>query len=100
MFARLAFSVGMAIDPNILLLDEVMAVGDEGFRKKSMDAMHALLDRAGTIVFVSHSLPSVAEFCDRAVWLEDGKIEQIGQADEVVEAYRTAARVARTRKSG
>jgi teichoic acid transport system ATP-binding protein len=52
MFARLAFSVGMALEPNVLLLDEVLAVGDESFRRKSMDAMRDLLDRAGTIVFV------------------------------------------------
>lgn len=98
MFARLAFSVGMAINPNILLLDEVLAVGDESFRQKSMGAMQALLDRAGTIVFVSHSLNSVAEFCDRAMWLEHGEIRQIGDAEQVVESYRKAAREPRTRQ--
>ena len=90
MFSRLAFSVGMALDPNILLLDEVLAVGDEAFREKSMQTMRTLLDRAGTIVFVSHALPSVADFCDRAAWLEHGKIRAIGPAAEVVEQYRTA----------
>jgi teichoic acid transport system ATP-binding protein len=70
MFSRLAFSVAMHLDPEVLLLDEVLAVGDEGFRKKSMQAMRDLLDRSGTIVFVSHSLNNVEEFCDRAIWLE------------------------------
>lgn len=92
MFSRLAFSVSMALDPEILLLDEVLAVGDEGFRDKSLQTMRSLLDRAGTIVFVSHSLGQVAEFCDRAMWLRDGRVETIGPAGEVVEAYKTWAR--------
>ncbi len=88
MFSRLAFSVAMHLDPEVLLLDEVLAVGDEGFRKKSMQAMRALLDRSGTIVFVSHSLDSVEEFCDRAIWLEQGEIAAEGAATNVVNAYR------------
>ena len=90
MFSRLAFSVAMHLDPEVLLLDEVLAVGDEGFRKKSMQAMRDLLDRSGTIVFVSHSLNNVEEFCDRAIWLEKGKIAAEGGSSEVVEAYRAA----------
>ena len=88
MFSRLAFSVGMALEPNILLLDEVLAVGDESFRAKSMATMKGLLDRAGTIVFVSHALPSVADFCDRAAWLHEGQVRAVGPADAVVEEYR------------
>jgi ABC-type polysaccharide/polyol phosphate transport system ATPase subunit len=88
MFSRLAFSVGMAMEPNILLLDEVLAVGDEAFRSKSMQTMRDLLDKAGTIVFVSHALVNVAEFCDRAAWLEQGVVRSIGPAEDVVEEYR------------
>jgi len=88
MFARLAFSVGMAIKPNILLLDEVLAVGDEAFRTKSMETMKALLEKAGTIVFVSHSLVSVTEFCQRAAWMENGRIVSLGPALDVVNQYR------------
>lgn len=88
MFSRLAFSVAMHLDPEVLLLDEVLAVGDEGFRSKSMRAMEELLDRAGTIVFVSHSLKSVLEFCDRAIWLESGRIASEGPSRDVVRAYR------------
>jgi teichoic acid transport system ATP-binding protein len=95
MFSRLAFAVGMALEPNILLLDEVLAVGDESFRTKSMATMKELLAKAGTIVFVSHALPNVAEFCDRVLWLEDGKVRMIGEANAVVEAYQTAVRQAR-----
>ena len=87
MFSRLAFSVSMHLNPDILLLDEVLAVGDAEFREKSMKTMRQLLDRAGTIVFVSHSLNQVADFCDRAMWLERGRVRQIGDAEEVVAAY-------------
>jgi ABC-type polysaccharide/polyol phosphate transport system ATPase subunit len=98
MFSRLAFAVGMALEPNILLLDEVLAVGDESFRTKSMATMKELLDKAGTIVFVSHALPNVAEFCDRVLWLEDGKVRMVGEANTVVEAYQAAVKQARAAK--
>ena len=87
MFSRLAFSVGMALHPDILLLDEILSVGDESFRDKSMASMQSLLDRAGTIVFVSHSLGSVAGFCDRAMWMDRGEVRQTGESHSVVEAY-------------
>lgn len=93
MFSRLAFSVAMAIEPNIMLLDEVLAVGDESFREKSMGTMTDLLADAGTIIFVSHSLPSVAEFCDRTMWLDGGRVQAIGQSEEIIGLYK--AEVAR-----
>jgi ABC-type polysaccharide/polyol phosphate transport system ATPase subunit len=100
MFSRLAFSVGMSLEPNILLLDEVLAVGDESFRAKSMATMRDLLARAGTIVFVSHAMPNVAEFCDRVMWLEDGKPRMIGEAEAVVAAYQEDVRQARAAQQG
>lgn len=90
MFSRLAFSVSMHLDPDVLLLDEVLAVGDAGFQQRSLQAMRKLLDKAGTIVFVSHSLGSVEEFCDRALWLDGGKVAYEGKAEEVVARYREA----------
>ena len=89
MFSRLAFSVAMAIRPNILLLDEVLAVGDEAFREKSMETMRQLLDEAGTIVFVSHALPRVEEFCGRAAYFDAGTVRALGPASEVVDTYRS-----------
>lgn len=89
MFSRLAFSVGMAIEPNIMLLDEVLAVGDESFRDKSIQTMKDLLANAGTIVFVSHSLNRVEEFCDRAAFFSGGKLQAVGDSAEVVEIYRS-----------
>lgn len=88
MFSRLAFSVAMNLDPDVLLLDEILAVGDASFQEKSLQAMSELLDRAGTILFVSHSLGNVEEFCDRAIWLEQGEIAAEGAATDVVKAYR------------
>ena len=87
MFARLAFSISMHLDPDILLLDEVLAVGDQSFQDKSMEAMRNLLERSGAIVFVSHSMASVAEFCDRALWLDHGTVRMVGEAEEVVASY-------------
>jgi ABC-type polysaccharide/polyol phosphate transport system ATPase subunit len=90
MFARLAFSVGMHLNPDILLLDEILSVGDESFRHKSEQAMQDLLDRSGTIVFVSHNLDKLAEFCDRAMWLDRGRIREEGPSDTVVADYRSS----------
>ena len=92
MFSRLAFAVGMAIEPDILLLDEILAVGDEAFREKSLQTMRDLLEDAGTIVFVSHALASVEEFCDRTMWLDRGQIRMLGESAEVVDEYRVSAR--------
>jgi ABC-type polysaccharide/polyol phosphate transport system ATPase subunit len=92
MFSRLAFSISMHLDPDIILLDEVLAVGDESFREKSMDRMRGLLDASGTIVYVSHALSSVAEFCDRALWLDAGRVRDIGPAAEIVATYTKTSR--------
>jgi teichoic acid transport system ATP-binding protein len=92
MFSRLAFSVAMNLDPDVLLLDEILAVGDASFKGKSMEKMRELLDQAGTILFVSHSLNSVEDFCDRAIWLDKGKVAAQGEAGEVVEAYRESVK--------
>ena len=88
MFSRLAFSVAMAIEPNIMLLDEVLAVGDESFKKKSLDTMKELLADAGTIIFVSHSLSNVEDFCERAAWLDRGVVRAVGDSVEVIAKYR------------
>ncbi len=90
MLSRLAFSIGMHLEPDILLLDEILSVGDESFRVKSELAIQELLDRSGTIVFVSHNLSKVAEFCDHAMWLERGSVVEKGSAEQVVDDYRAA----------
>ncbi|MCY4370342.1 MAG: ABC transporter ATP-binding protein [bacterium] len=94
MLSRLAFSISMHLLPDILLLDEVLAVGDAGFREKSLGAMRDLLVRGGTVIVASHSLQMVVEMCDRVLWLERGKIRGLGPAAPVIEAYRRAPPVA------
>jgi lipopolysaccharide transport system ATP-binding protein len=87
---RLAFGVIAQLEPDLLLLDEVIAVGDLGFQRRCMDRI-AELRRGGTAVLMaSHSLEQVAEECDRAIWMERGRIRAQGAADEIVQLYRTA----------
>jgi ABC-type polysaccharide/polyol phosphate transport system ATPase subunit len=95
MLSRLAFSIGMHLEPDILLLDEILSVGDESFRVKSDQAIQDLLERAGTIILVSHNLGKVAEFCDQAMWLERGVVRDHGPAEGVVEHYRAAVTAGR-----
>ena len=87
MYMRLGFSVAMHINPNVLLLDEVLAVGDEGFQQKCFVKIGEFKQRGGTIVFVSHDPGAVERVCDRAIMLEEGRVVEEGPAGEVVRAY-------------
>lgn len=87
MFARLAFSVAAHLDPDILVVDEVLSVGDTAFQKKSMGKMGAVMGEGRTVLFVSHSIPSIVSFCNRCLWLEDGKLIMDGPAVEVTQKY-------------
>jgi len=88
MFVRLAFSVAVHLTPEILLLDEILAVGDVGFQQKSEAKMKELLHSGATIVFVSHNLQSVREICRRAIWLDKGAVRMDGYADDVLQSFR------------
>lgn len=90
MVSRLAFSISMHLLPDILLLDEVLAVGDPGFRKKSREAMREMLGRGGTVLVASHIMGMMAETCDRVLWIEKGRVRDLGPAGPVVEAYTRA----------
>lgn len=87
MKARLGFSVALEMNPDILLVDEVLGVGDVEFRKKSMEVMTAKLVSDQTIVLVSHDARTVKTLCNRAVWIENGVSRMEGNAEEVVTAY-------------
>ena len=87
MFMRLAFSVAMDVDPDILLVDEVLAVGDQGFQQKCKQRLEELKKKGITMVFVSHSMEDVKRLCPRTVWLESGMVKMDGPTEEVVEAY-------------
>ena len=87
MYMRLAFSVAINVDADILLIDEILSVGDEHFQNKCFDKMRELKANGKTMVFVTHNMKAVRELCDRAVCLYDGKIKMDGDTNEVVDEY-------------
>jgi ABC-type polysaccharide/polyol phosphate transport system ATPase subunit len=88
MFVRLGFSVAVHTDPHVLLVDEVLSVGDIAFQAKSMERMLSFRKQGVTILFVSHNLPAVAQMCDRVLWIENGQKAMLGAASDVLEAYQ------------
>jgi ABC-type polysaccharide/polyol phosphate transport system ATPase subunit len=90
MLVRLAFSVASAIDPEILLVDEVLSAGDLAFQKKCRERMEEMIAKAHLIVMVSHDLESLSEFCNRAIWLDHGRIRRAGSTDDVIAEYTDA----------
>jgi teichoic acid transport system ATP-binding protein len=87
MYGRLAFAVAVHMDPDILLIDEALSVGDARFKKKSFAKMRELCGEARTIVLVTHALGTVRELCSEAIWLHTGRIAMTGEPDEVIEGY-------------
>ena len=84
---RLAFATSVLVDPDILLLDEVFAVGDVAFQKKCFDTIMSFKKRGKAIIFVSHDMTPIKNFCDRVMFLKDGKVGNIGSPEESVSAY-------------
>ena len=87
MLARLAFSIAAVVKPEILIVDEILAVGDEGFQAKSRIRMMELMSGGTTVLFVSHDLNQIKDMCDRVIWLDHGKIKMQGKTAEVCEQY-------------
>jgi ABC-2 type transport system ATP-binding protein len=87
MRVKLGFSTAVRIDPDILVLDEVLSVGDVSFKEKSRQKILDFSNSDKTVVIVSHSMGTIADICDRAMFLKDGKIGGIGDPDEVIGAY-------------
>jgi ABC-type polysaccharide/polyol phosphate transport system ATPase subunit len=96
MYGRLGFSVAVNMDPDILLIDEALSVGDAKFRKKSFEKMRELCQEDRTIVLVSHALGSIEELCDQAIWINKGQLQMEGEPEEVVHAYTEFLGVAET----
>lgn len=86
-YMRLAFSVAINVDAEILLIDEILSVGDQHFQEKCFNKMRELKKEGKTMVFVTHSMESVRNLCDRAIWLYDGKVRMDGNTNEVVDEY-------------
>lgn len=87
MMMRLAFSVATVVEPEILIVDEILAVGDEAFQRKSRAKMMELMGGGTTVLFVSHSLGQIREMCNRVIWLDHGKVVMQGEVNTVCNAY-------------
>lgn len=87
MFMRLAFSVAINVDAEILLVDEILSVGDQHFQDKCLNKMKELKQEGKTMVFVTHSLGAARELCDRAVWINKGVVQMDGETNEVIDEY-------------
>lgn len=88
MIMRLAFSIATLVEPEILIVDEILSVGDEHFSKKSGVRMKKLIEGGATVIMVSHNIVQIEQMCDRVIWLEHGKIKFEGPAKEVCSKYR------------
>ena len=88
MMARLAFSIASVVQPEILIVDEILAVGDVAFQEKSYNRMKELMSGGATVLFVSHDLDKIEEMCDQVIWLDKGKVVMNGKTRKVCEAYR------------
>lgn len=90
MLMRLAFSIATVVQPEILIVDEILAVGDAAFQEKSKARMLELMSGGTTVLFVSHSLEQIREMCDRVIWLEHGHVKAIGATKEICDAYQAS----------
>ncbi len=90
MLMRLAFSIATVVTPEILIVDEILAVGDASFQEKSKRRMLELMSGGTTVLFVSHSLPQIRELCNRVVWLDHGQVKMFGPTQQVCDAYEAS----------
>ena len=87
MLAKLGFSIATAVNPDILIIDEILGVGDVSFKKKSSDKIKSLMDGGTTVLLVSHSIPQIRELCDKAIWIDNGNLKEIGEVNKVCDNY-------------
>lgn len=87
MVAKLAFSIATVVDPEILIVDEILSVGDIKFQEKSKNKMMEMINGGTTVLYVSHSLESIEDLCDRVVWLEHGKVIKVGETKKICKEY-------------
>ena len=85
--AKLAFSISTVVDPEILIVDEILSVGDIKFQEKSKNKMMSMIKGGTTVLYVSHSLDSIKELCNKVIWLEKGKIVKMGNTKEICKEY-------------
>lgn len=92
MMTRLAFSIATIVEPEILIVDEILSVGDMAFQEKSRERMMKLMAGGTTVLFVSHSLQQIRNMCDRVLWLDHGSVKMIGNPNEVCAAYEASTK--------
>ena len=88
MLMRLAFSIATVVEPEILIVDEILSVGDEAFQRKSHARMMELMGGGTTVLFVSHSLDQIRQMCNKVVWIDQGYVKMAGPTQEVCDAYK------------
>src|SRR6185295_14930321 len=89
LYARLGFAVAIFSDPDIVLVDEVLAVGDAAFRRRALESLRRLIGEGKTVLFISHDMWNVRRLCDRILWMDDGRVRAFGPAAEVADRYMT-----------
>ena len=87
MLAKLGFSIATIVEPDILIIDEVLGVGDVSFQKKSNHKIMSLMDSGTTVLLVSHSIPQIRKLCDKAIWIDKGRVREIGEVNQVCDNY-------------
>ena len=91
MRAKLGFSIATLVEPDILIIDEILSVGDIKFRKKSSEKIRSMMQDGVTVLLVSHSIGQIRDICDKCIWIEDGHLIMEGEANEVCDAYIKSA---------
>ena len=99
MLSKLGFSIATIVDPDILILDEVLGVGDINFRKKSKEKLQSLMVSNTTVLLVSHSIKEIRNICDKAIWIEKGRVVDIGEVNDICDKYEEAAKKASAEKT-
>ena len=92
MLMRLAFSIAAIVEPDILIVDEILSVGDSNFQEKSHQRMMELMGGGTTVLFVSHSISQIREMCDRVIWIDSGQIRAIGDTQQICDSYEESMR--------
>ena len=99
MLSKLGFSIATIVEPDILILDEVLGVGDITFRKKSRDKLESLMASNTTVLLVSHSIGEIRSICDKAIWIDKGKLRAVGEVNAICDDYEEAAKTASEEKT-
>lgn len=99
MLSKLGFSIATIVDPDILILDEVLGVGDITFKKKSKEKLQSLMASQTTVLLVSHTISEVRNICDKAIWIEEGRVREIGEVNYICDKYEAEAKKASKEKT-